>query len=96
MSYICFAVLFSIFVTKQHLAMVIGNGRTVHNGGKENGNIVFGRIVNHFTWWEGVVYQFPIPLCKMIHNPTKYDVAILLPTIMHSPTVANYPACSNL
>ncbi len=27
---------------------VIGNGRTVHNSGKENGNIVFGRIVNNF------------------------------------------------
>jgi len=27
---------------------VIGNSGTVHNGGKENGNAIFGRIVNHF------------------------------------------------
>ncbi len=36
-----------------------------------------------------IVYQLSFPSCKMIHNPTKYDVA----TVMLSPTVADYPAC---
>ncbi len=53
----------------------------MHNGGKENGNVVFARIVNYSH------------CVKMIHNSTKYDIAILLPTVMDSPTVADYPAC---
>ncbi len=63
----------------------------MHNGGKENGNVIFGRTVNHVARWEDLLITFP--LYKMIHNPTKYaDVAILLPTVMHSPTVVDYPA----
>ncbi len=79
-------------VPHTYSGQVIGNGRTVHNSGKENGNVVFGRIVNNCTRWEGDVYQLSFPPCKIIHNSTKYDVAILLPTVMHSTTIADYPA----
>jgi len=66
-------------------ARVTGNRRTVYNGGKKNGNIVFGRIgkenslSKHYTDSQSnntIMYPFtfrPLPLL---------------------PTVVDYPACS--
>ena len=64
-------------------------GRRI-NGWKVNRHII---VLLDNESVQRLIVQFTFPSSNMIHYPTRYDVAIPFPTVMHSPTIADHPTC---